>query len=91
MKSRPRKTKRPLRERNRVRSSAWMDDVLNCVPHSWLDPLLTGEQAVLKGKGGTWGCPDIERLLNAVRERLRIKLKSSTTQALRPGQTETKP
>ena len=31
------------------------------VPTNWLDPLLTGPDAVLKGTGGTWGCPDIER------------------------------
>ena len=40
------------------------------VPTSWLDPLLTGRDAVLKGSG-PWDCPDIERLLRAVRERLR--------------------
>jgi hypothetical protein len=39
------------------------------VPTSWLDPLLTGDQSVLKGNG-PWGCPDIERLLNAIRERI---------------------
>ncbi len=47
------------------------EHLIGCVPTSWLDDLLTGPNAVLKGKGGTWGCPDIERLLNAIRERMR--------------------
>ncbi len=44
--------------------------LIACVPTTWLDDLLTGPRAVLSGKGGTWGCPDIERLLNAIRERM---------------------
>ncbi len=39
------------------------------VPTSWLDPLLTGPDAVLKGMG-PWPCQDIERLLNAIRARI---------------------
>lgn len=39
------------------------------IPDSWLDPLLTGSNAVLKGNG-PWGCPDIERLLLAVKDRV---------------------
>lgn len=39
------------------------------VPTSWLDPLLTGPEAVLNGNG-PWGCPDIERLLRAVKKRV---------------------
>jgi len=39
------------------------------VPTSWLDPLLTGPDAALKGPG-PWGCPDIENLLRAVRKRV---------------------
>ena len=41
----------------------------NLVPTSWLDPLLTGPDAVLKGTG-PWGCPDIERLLLAIKKRI---------------------
>ncbi len=41
------------------------------VPENWLDPLLTGPQAVLKGNGGTWGCRDIEALLRGVQDRIR--------------------
>lgn len=39
------------------------------IPTNWLDPLLTGPDAVLKGNG-PWGCPDIERLLLAIKKRL---------------------
>ncbi|HCE08754.1 MAG TPA: hypothetical protein DEQ40_09175, partial [Oxalobacteraceae bacterium] len=44
--------------------------VLDAIPTNWLDNLLTGDEAVLRGNGGTWGCPDIERLLKAVRQRI---------------------
>lgn len=40
------------------------------VPTNWTDPLLTGPQAALNGEAGTWGCPDIERLLNGIRSRI---------------------
>lgn len=40
------------------------------VPTNWLDPLLTGKAAALHGSG-PWGCPDIERLLRGIRNRLR--------------------
>jgi hypothetical protein len=42
----------------------------NKVPDSWVDPLLTGPDAVLKGFG-PWAGPDIERLLNAIQARIR--------------------
>lgn len=38
------------------------------IPTTWLDPLLSGPNAVLQGSG-PWGCPDIERLLKAIKER----------------------
>lgn len=44
--------------------------ILDCIPESWLDPLLTGPKAVfnpIKGEG-------IELLLNAVRERVRSEI-----------------
>ena len=46
------------------------------IPTSWLDPLLTGPRAVI----GTppYGCPDIERLLNALRIRVRAALRRRT-------------
>lgn len=42
------------------------------IPDSWLDPLLTGPSAVI-GKP-PYTCKDIERLLWALRERLRAAL-----------------
>jgi hypothetical protein len=44
------------------------------VPHTWLDPLLTGPSAVIGNPPYT--CEDIERLLNAVKERVRQASKS---------------
>lgn len=41
------------------------------IPSNWIDPILTGPESALGGRAGAWGCPDIERLLNAVRERIR--------------------
>jgi len=38
------------------------------VPTNWLDSILTGPKAVV-GKP-PWGCPDVERILWAVRERV---------------------
>lgn len=45
-----------------------LDKVLAAIPTSWLDSLLTGPDAVI-GKG-PWGCPDIERLLAAIKQRI---------------------
>ncbi len=50
--------------------SEWIEQCANEVPTSWLDPLLTGPDAVLRG-AGPWGCPDIEALLRAVQARMR--------------------
>jgi len=52
----------------------------DAVPHTWLDNLLTGPNAVLEG--GTWGCTDIERLLKAVKARI-LALSNDPDQ--RPG------
>lgn len=49
-------------------------ELLNCVPNNWCDPLLTGSMAALRGEPGKWGCPDIERLLNAIRMKLALTL-----------------
>lgn len=40
------------------------------IPTNWLDPLLTGPNAVING-GHEYGGSDIERLLSALRERIR--------------------
>lgn len=42
---------------------------VNAVPATWLDNLLSGPSAVL-GKP-PWGCPNVERLLSAIKERIR--------------------
>jgi hypothetical protein len=44
--------------------------VMDAIPSNWCDPLLTGPEAInFPAK-----CPDIERLLNGVRERVRHAL-----------------
>jgi hypothetical protein len=53
-----------LREQLRVAQ----ERIQNAIPENWLDPLLTGPDAVLRDP--PWNCPDIERLLNAIRKRL---------------------
>jgi hypothetical protein len=40
------------------------------IPTTWLDPLLTGKDAALTGEAGKWGCPDIENLLRAIKDRI---------------------
>jgi hypothetical protein len=45
-----------------------------CVPSNWLDPLLTGDNAIRKEWLDTAA---IEKLLNAIRERI-LKLQRST-------------
>jgi hypothetical protein len=47
------------------------------VPTNWLDPLLTGPDAVLRGT--KFNCQDIERLMLAVKERIRSAERSSKT------------
>ena len=75
------KTKRSNSKRvpNRARSAGSherlvreriVNECASQVPYTWLDDLLTGPKAVLKGNGGNWGCPDIERLLNAIKARI---------------------
>ena len=44
------------------------------VPTTWLDPLLSGPDSPLNNKqGGTWGCQEIQALLNGIRARIRAK------------------
>lgn len=62
------------------------EDALDAIPSNWIDNLLTGPDAALRGDGGTWGCPDIERLLNAVREKVRaIPARSATAEGRGEG------
>lgn len=53
-------------------SKKWeRERIADLIPHTWLDPLLSGPSAVLSSKtAGKWGCPDIERLLTAIRKRI---------------------
>lgn len=44
--------------------------LLDDIPTNWLDPLLTGPDAALSRDAGKWGCPDIERLLLKIKERM---------------------
>jgi len=41
------------------------------IPSNWCDPLLTGPDAALPAGKHTYTPTDIERLLNAIRERVR--------------------
>ena len=48
------------------------------IPSSWLDPLLSGPTSVLNGnQAGHWGCPEVEALLEAIRERVRVALEGA--------------
>lgn len=55
----------------RAAVEAMREECASAVPTTWLDPLLSGPDCVLLGSGGTWGCPDVERLLSAVAARIR--------------------
>jgi hypothetical protein len=43
---------------------------IDSIPTSWLESLLTGAKSVMVNEAGKWGCPDVERLLTAVRDRI---------------------
>lgn len=45
-------------------------DLIDCLPTTWLDPMLSGKDAVM-GKN-PWGCPDIEKLINAIRKKMKV-------------------
>lgn len=51
-----------------VRDNRLREAIRDAIPRSWLDPLLTGPKAVIGSPPYT--CSDIERLLNAIRERV---------------------
>ena len=56
--------------------------IADAVPSSWLDDLLTGPNRVLSGNPGMWGCPDIERLLNAVRKRVEDRARNTLSNSV---------
>jgi hypothetical protein len=45
------------------------------IPTGWLDPLLTGPNAVLGQP--PYNCHDVERLLNAIRARIAVRFETS--------------
>jgi len=49
---------------------AMREAAAKAIPTSWLDPLLSGPVSALDGHGD-WGCPDVERLLAALADRIR--------------------
>lgn len=55
------------------------DAILKAIPSNWLDPLLSGPDAVIKPMSGV----GIERLLNAIRERVRIAIAKENRRLLR--------
>jgi hypothetical protein len=58
--------------RKKLRKQAEKQKLSDLVPDTWLDPLLSGPNSPLRNKqGGTWGCPEIEALLNGIRARIR--------------------
>jgi hypothetical protein len=61
-----------LRDRAEVAFEPMLAALEQSVPTSWLDPLLTGPSAVI-GEG-PYTCTDIERLLNAIRLRMKPAL-----------------
>lgn len=51
------------------------EKLLACLPTTWLDPLLTGDKAVLSiARRGSWNCDDIERLVTAIKHRMEKEL-----------------
>lgn len=47
---------------------ARLEEAAGVVPFTWLDPLLTGDKQVIDSP--PYNCPDVERLLHAVRDRI---------------------
>lgn len=58
-----------------------IDELEECIPTTWLDPLLTGPKAVIGEP--PYDCRDIENLLQAIRARAALKASSPL-----PGSTE---
>lgn len=66
-------------------------ELLSCIPSNWCDSLLTGNYRALHGQPGTWGCQDIERLLNAIRMRLTLAVAKQRVAAPRKKRKRVKP
>lgn len=51
-----------------------LEEAVSLIPTNWLDSLLSGPQSALpSATAGRWGCPEIERLLTALADRLRAR------------------
>jgi hypothetical protein len=61
--------KQAVRDKVSELIAAERERLIALIPSSWLDSMLSGPNAVV-GKP-PWGCPDIERVLQAVKEKLR--------------------
>ena len=55
---------------------------VNAVPDTWLDSLLTGPDAAVGPP--PYGCPDIERLCKAIRERIRTAFGERVDSEVKP-------
>lgn len=60
-----------------VRDNQLREAIRDAIPRSWLDPLLTGPKAVIGSP--PYNCQDIERLLNAIRERVTSTVKGDAS------------
>jgi hypothetical protein len=45
-------------------------ELIDCIPTNWLDPLLTGKDSLLRND--PWGCKEIEWLLNAIKNKMKV-------------------
>ncbi len=62
-------------KKTEMRAKAKRDKaILAAIPTSWLDPLLSGPNEIAKPP---YHCPDIERLLQAIRERVQTIMEPS--------------
>jgi hypothetical protein len=55
-------------EAQKVSFSEERSRLIACVPTTWLDPLLTGPDAVMGEP--PWNCPEVEVLLRAIKKRM---------------------
>jgi hypothetical protein len=58
-----------LRKQAKEAHRAALEAAAQAIPDTWLDPLLTGENAVIGQP--PYGCPDVERLLKALQMAIR--------------------
>ena len=55
-----------LTEYATIREKETKNEILKLIPTTWLDPLLSGDKAI----NVPAGCPDIEKLLQAIKDRI---------------------